>query len=133
IPKVFGVGESAVESGKAVWDILVTTGRISVPTSFLVVDDNHQQTILGMPWLSAVDWVVSKTPAGQKQLVVTWKGATERFPIPEAPVTDHIRSSAVTVDRVHTRAAKFKPAHQKVRPVAAPVLAEYQQEYPITG
>ncbi|RKP33108.1 hypothetical protein BJ085DRAFT_28269 [Dimargaris cristalligena] len=133
IPKVFGVGESAVESGKAVWDVLVTTGRISVPTSFLVVDDNHQQTILGMPWLSAVDWVVSKTPAGQKQLVVTWKGSTESFPIPEAPVTDHIRSSAITIDRVHTRAAKFKPAHRKVHPVAAPVPAEYQQEYPITG
>ncbi|KAJ1971067.1 hypothetical protein H4R33_007211, partial [Dimargaris cristalligena] len=133
IPKVFGVGESAVESGKAMWDVMVTTGKISVPTSFLVVNDNHQQTILGMPWLASVDWVVSKSERGQKQLVVTWEGVTERFAIPSGPRTNVVRSLAVTTGIPQTLAARYKPAHKKVHPVAAPMPAEYQTEYPITG
>ncbi|RKP33825.1 hypothetical protein BJ085DRAFT_17577, partial [Dimargaris cristalligena] len=30
-------------------------------------------------------------------------------------------------------AARFKPVHKKIRPVAAPIPDEFKQEYPITG
>ncbi|KAJ1951962.1 hypothetical protein IWQ62_006330, partial [Dispira parvispora] len=124
IAQVFGIGNFHMDAGRILLNSPVTTGKVTVTTSFLCTEEDSMRVILGMPWLNSGDWTVSRSPQGQKFYKIRDDNNVECFPIMEtfSITTEKVQSTSVFT----TSYGVYKPVGKKIHPVPVPLPDEFQ-------